>query len=157
MEVDFEGESDAELDVELGDVAGADNDEDEDDIEESDTETEDEGDEYDPELFKNDKTAEPVSGPELRDLVKLMKCPKDGAEILAAFLKKKSFLKKGVKVTQFRKRNENFKKLFDWDADGTFVYCTNINRLFSEMYQTTHNPAQWRLFIDGSVKSLKVC
>lgn len=130
----------------------------EDDLEESDskTETDDEDPVYEPKNDKNFDLTNQVSGAELRDLVKIMKCPKDGAETLAAFLKKKSFLRKGVKVTQFRKRNEKFKKLFDWDANGTFVYCNDIDSLFSEMYETTHNPAEWRLFIDGSVKSLKV-
>lgn len=114
-----------------------------DEWDETETESDDDGEIHDPlykpKRFKEDKSPEPVTGPELRDLVKNMKSPKDASEFLAAFLKTKCLLLKGVKITQFRHRNDTFKSFFEWDASGTFLYCNDINRLFKEKYSETHN------------------
>lgn len=61
-------------------------------------------------------------------------------------------LKDDVRVCHFRVRNQNLKSLFV--VDGLMVYPHNINALFTELRQE-HTPADWRLFIDSSQRSLK--
>lgn len=67
----------------------------------------------------------------------------------------KRLLLSNVKSSQFRTRNELYKQFFA--THESFDYCCDVNGLFKEKFKYQHNPKEWRLFIDSSVKSLKVC
>lgn len=59
-------------------------------------------------------------------------------------------------ITAGRKRRntQEFDELFRIDGETNMTYCWNIRLLFLRMKQP-HNPAEWRLFIDGGKDSLK--
>ena len=77
---------------------------------------------------------------------------KDKAEVLASRLKEKNLLKQDVRITHFRQRNTVFQKCFS--VDGPLCFCSDIDVLF-KCLSLNHDPAEWRLFIDSSKRSLK--
>ena len=89
---------------------------------------------------------------ELNDLVRDLSLSKEKAELLAPRLKEKNLLAVGVKVSHFRKRNNDLSRFFT--IDGPLCYCNNVNGLFENLSQV-HSPRDWRLFIDSSKRSLK--
>ena len=89
---------------------------------------------------------------ELNDLVRDMSLSKEKAELLASRLKEKNLLAVDVKVSNFRKRNNDLSRFFT--IDGPLCYCNNINGLVENLSQV-HSPRDWRLFIDSSKRSLK--
>lgn len=89
---------------------------------------------------------------DLNDLVKLLDLPKGKSEILASRLKEYKFLKKGVKITYYRNRGQEFCKYFS--KEKSVVYCNDVDGLLRQL-KIKHKAADWRLFIDSSTKSLK--
>ncbi|XP_052826093.1 uncharacterized protein LOC128248578 [Octopus bimaculoides] len=89
---------------------------------------------------------------ELNDLVRDLSLSKDKAELLTARLKEKYLLKHGVRITYFRQRNVVLQTCFF--VEGLLCFCGNIDGLF-ECLSHNHDPAEWRLFIDSSKRSLK--
>ena len=105
-----------------------------------------------------DEGLEPDRGPqtfnqaELNDLVRDLDLPKASAELLASRLNEKNLLSPGTKVTFFRMREKDLVQYFSMEDD--FVYCKDIPGLLAAM-NCTHDPAEWRFFIDSSKESLK--
>ena len=89
---------------------------------------------------------------ELNDLVRDLALSKEKSELLASRLKEKNLLGKNVLISNYRKRNLNLTAFFT--VDGPLCYCHDVNGLFTCLSQV-HIPAEWRLFIDSSERSLK--
>lgn len=89
---------------------------------------------------------------ELNDLVRDLSLSKEKAELLASRLKEKNLLGKNVLISHYRKRNLHLTAFFT--VDGPLCYCHDIDGLFACLSQV-HIPAEWRLFIDSSQRSLK--
>lgn len=77
-----------------------------------------------------------------------------GAEWITSLLKRKNLTQSGVNSTVYRNRHIEFHKFFTNNEDNTFVYCNDIKGLVNKMGMD-YVAAEWRLFIDGSVTSLK--
>lgn len=95
-----------------------------------------------------------MSQEHLNALVRKLGLSKNNAEILAADLKNLHLLEPGVKISSFRTRQHTFHPFFTVNDTNTFVYCNDIVGLMNEM-GIQYNPADWRIFIDSSQKSLK--
>ena len=91
--------------------------------------------------------------PELNDLVRDFGLSKAAAELLASRLKEKNLLDPSTKVSYFRKRDQMFVDFFS--EDNRFVYCNNVAGLLSQLGIASYTPADWRLFLDSSKRSLK--
>lgn len=89
---------------------------------------------------------------ELNDLVRDLNLPKDAAELLGSRLKSRNLLLPGVSSSWFRYREKQFTSYFAQEDE--LVYCTNIEGLM-DTFKISYDPAQWRLFIDSSKRSLK--
>ena len=53
----------------------------------------------------------------------------------------------------YRKRDELFLPYFK--EEKQFVYCNNAPGILGELGFSSHNPEEWRLFLDSSKRSLK--
>lgn len=62
-------------------------------------------------------------------------------------------LEHGVNITSQRYRQDDFKKYYH-EEDSIYGYCINIEGLMEELNIIYCNH-EWRLFIDGSVTSIK--
>ena len=78
---------------------------------------------------------------------------KEKAQILGSRLQQWNLLEPGTTISLFRSRNQNLAGYFA--SAENICYCKDIDGLMSEL-GCEHNPADWRLFIDSSKKSLKV-
>lgn len=107
-------------------------------------------------LANNESECKPLSQNDLNDLVRDLELSKNKAEILASRLKEHNLLKKGVLITHGRTKDRHqFEKYFKVDENHhEIAYCSNIPELFDH-YGHEHKPEEWRLFIDGSCKSIK--
>lgn len=152
---EIEAQEDEETDEEDGELE-----EEDEDSSKEDSSEEDDDEATDPSFGptrtkKQEKSNEKViSGAKIRDLLKTLELTKEKSEVLVSFLKKEAEVEKEVKVTHTRKRNDPYKKYFAIRDD--FTYCKNVPQLFLEQFKMEHKPEEWRLFVDGSVKSLKV-
>lgn len=90
---------------------------------------------------------------ELNDLVRDLNLPKYSAELLASRLKEKNVLEKGVPISFYRRRHEEFLSFFTKE-DG-LVYCRDVSGLFYKLGIKEYKPEEWRLFIDSCKRSLK--
>jgi hypothetical protein len=71
--------------------------------------------------------------------------------LLASRLQGWSLQQQGGKVS-YRKRQQSLSSLIS--KDGELVYCNDVGLL--QELGCTHNPEEWRLFVDLSKFSLKV-
>lgn len=92
---------------------------------------------------------------ELNDFIRDLGLPKDGAEYVASFLKKKIFLKPNTKVSFYRNRDQEFRKFFTKDKETSLVYCTDVKGLMDQLKKDVYKDEDWRLFIDSSKRSIK--
>jgi len=88
----------------------------------------------------------------LNDFVRDLGLSKAKSELAASRLRERNLLEKGVSVTIQRTRHLQFKQYFR-SQDG-LCFCDDIVGLLGEM-GIAHRPDEWRLFIDGSNRSLK--
>ena len=95
----------------------------------------------------------PFSQGQLNDLVRDLGLSKESSEISASRLGQHGILDSGTKIIFYCDRDALLVRFFTME-DG-FVYCNNIQGLFSEMGLPEYNPDEWRLFIDSSKRSLK--
>lgn len=102
---------------------------------------------------KPSKLPQPFAQDELNDLIRNLGLPKDASEVLASTLKKKNLLAKGVKVSVYRKREEQFRQFFE--NQDSIVYCANVLGLMDALKPGIYKDKNWRLFIDSSKSSLK--
>lgn len=90
---------------------------------------------------------------ELNDLVRDLGLSKKAAELLASRLQEKHLLDRSARVSYFRQRDHMFLEFFS--EKKQFVYCSDIAGLLIQLGITVYNPADWRLFLDSSKRSLK--
>lgn len=104
------------------------------------------------------KMGEPVllSQIDFDNLVKEIKLSDKDKEILGSRLAMHNLMASDFRITASRKRRQTreFDELFETDPQTKISYCTNIKLLFLRL-NYPHKPIEWRLFIDGSCKSLK--
>ena len=90
---------------------------------------------------------------ELNDLIRDLGLSKESSQLLGSRLKEKHLLSKTTTFAWYRHRDAKFRKYFL--AEEELVYCCNIVGLINEM-GIEYDPTEWRLFIDSSMRSLKV-
>ena len=90
---------------------------------------------------------------DLSDLIRELNLPKKSAELLASRLGERHLLQPGTRITYYRCRERNLLPFFTSEND--LVYCNNVEGLMLHMGMQEYQPAQWRLFIDSSKRSLK--
>ncbi|KAI8114682.1 hypothetical protein CVS40_12971 [Lucilia cuprina] len=90
------------------------------------------------------------------DLERDIGISKTGADILASRLQQWGLVAKDFHVTSSRKRSREsiFDECFKLDTESGITYAVDIPNLF-KIIGYPYDPDEWRLFIDGSVKSLK--
>jgi hypothetical protein len=103
--------------------------------------------------YKRPSAPQCFSQLELNDLARDLALSKKAAELLASRLNEKNLVDDSVRVSYFRTRERIFVNFFS--EENQFVYCNDIPGLLSELGVGTYNPAEWRLFLDSSKRSLK--
>ena len=88
------------------------------------------------------------------ELIRDMGLTKENAELLTSRLKEWNLLDPTCKVSKYRKRHLSFARFFTVSQPHSFCHCSDIFGVFNEI-GIDYNTADWRLFIDSSVKSLK--
>ena len=89
---------------------------------------------------------------ELDDLIRDLGLSKSGGELLSSRLREWNLVQDECKITSQRTRHEEFAIYFQ--VIGNLCFCHDVQGLF-EAIGMTHDPSEWRLFIDSSTKSLK--
>jgi len=104
--------------------------------------------------YQDDSTKEPhfPDQDELDDLVRDLCLTKSSAELLTSRLKQWNLLSGSCRVTSYRKRHNNFAAFYQ--CAENLCFCSDVEGLFKEV-GVEYNPADWRLFIDSSIRSLK--
>jgi len=92
---------------------------------------------------------------ELSDLGRELGLSKEAHELLASRLKEKNVLEKGVKITVYRNREQQFRPFFSQEKSLDLVYSNDIVGLMNTIKDSVYKPEEWRLFIDSSIRSLK--
>ena len=77
---------------------------------------------------------------------------KNSAELLASRLKDRNLLAPGTVVSFYRNREKDSVQFFRMEDE--FIFCDDINDLLNSM-SCEYEPAEWRLFIGSSKRSLK--
>lgn len=98
------------------------------------------------------KTKKPLTQAELNDWIRDFGMSKEMSELMASRMKERGFASSEVKVTSYRTRHERFAKFYS--KEDKICFCHDIIGLFAE-FGESHDPAEWRLFIDSSKLSLK--
>ena len=93
-----------------------------------------------------------MSQAELSDLVRDLDLSEEKAELLESRLKQWNLLQSDVKVSHYRKRQQNLLSFFE--KKKNLVFCVDV---FGLMYclNLNYDRTEWRLFIDSSKLSLK--
>jgi len=102
--------------------------------------------------YNDDVTPKLMSQSDLDDLVRDLDLTKDSAQLLGSRLKERNFLAPDTKFAWYRHREKEFIPFFS--KRNSLVYCSNIEGLVNQMGKD-YEPAEWRLFIDSSNRSLK--
>lgn len=89
---------------------------------------------------------------ELNDLVRDLNLPKISVELLGSRLKEKKLLYPCTTFSWYRHREREFIPLFS--QTDKLVYCKNVEGLFMTL-GVQYNPADWRFFVDSSLRSMK--
>jgi hypothetical protein len=89
---------------------------------------------------------------DFNDLARDLNLSKHGSELLGSRLQERNLLAKGTNITVHRKRSERFKEYYAKVDD--LCFCTDVAGLISDLFGS-YNSEEWRLFIDGCVRSLK--
>lgn len=112
---------------------------------------------YDPDWIPDveDDQSKPLKQNEMDYVVAKLGLSQRNSEMLTSFLKRRKLTQQDVNATTFRKRQAEFQKFFTVDDENTFTYCNNIKGLVNKLGME-YIATDFRLFIDGSVSSLKV-
>ena len=89
---------------------------------------------------------------ELNDLVRDLELPKSKAELLGPRLQQWNLLESDVRISLFRRHQKDLVQFFLMEGD--LVYCNNTDGLMQAL-MITHDPDEWRLFIDSPKTNLK--
>jgi hypothetical protein len=96
----------------------------------------------------------PLKQAELNDLTRDLCLSKESAQLLGSRLRENHVLDPGATFYWYRSREEEFRQYFTRDEEASLIYCNNVNGLIAAM-GLEYNPAEWRLFVDSSCRSLK--
>jgi hypothetical protein len=88
---------------------------------------------------------------DFNDLVRDLKLSKYSSELLGSRLREWNLLQKNTKITDQRKRSHEFQSYFT--NINSITFCCNVTGLMQDLFGE-YDSTEWRLFIDGSVKSL---
>ncbi|CAH0555758.1 unnamed protein product [Brassicogethes aeneus] len=101
-----------------------------------------------------DDGPQPLTQSEMDYIVARMGASQRNSEWLTSFLKSRKLTQQGVNATSYRKRQADFQTFYTVNDENTFAYCHDIPGLINKLGME-YNANDWRLFIDGSVSSLK--
>ena len=90
---------------------------------------------------------------ELYDLIRNLNISKKTTEVLAFRLNEKNLLQPSTNITFYRTREKNLLSYFS--RENNLIFCNDVGGLLQKMGLEEYNSQEWRLFIDGSVRSLK--
>jgi len=116
------------------------------------------GDEYSSEetveLYDSESKSKPIpfSQEALNVLCRYLYLTKDKSELVASRLKERNLLRKGVKITLYRKRAQKLHVLFTVKDD--LCFCNDIAELFEQL-EIPYDNTNLRLFLDPSKESIK--
>ena len=103
--------------------------------------------------FVQESVPETFSQSKFNGLVRDLSLSKESAELLASRFNEKHLVTRDTKVTFYRNRDTEFIPFFEENDD--LVYCTNMENVLLCLGVQAYNPAEWRLFLDSSKRSLK--
>ena len=89
----------------------------------------------------------------LSDLIRDLSLSKESPKVLPSRLKDLNLLQHGTKTTFYRTGEKEFLPFFDDQLK--FAFCKDIPGVLMKLGVTEYSPADWRLFIDSSKRSLK--
>ena len=92
---------------------------------------------------------------QLNDLTRDLNLTKESAQLLGSRLHERNLLAPSTTYFWYRNRDEEFRKYFGYDKDHSLVYYQDVSGLISTL-GIAYFPAEWRLFLNSSVKSLKI-
>lgn len=107
---------------------------------------------YEPDI--DDDKSKPLTQNEMDYVVANIGLSQRNAEFLTSFLKRRKLTEHTVSASSYRSRQTEFQTFYTVDAANTFTYCTDIEGLVNHLGMA-YAADDWRLFIDGSVSSLK--
>jgi len=90
---------------------------------------------------------------EFNDLVRDLGISKDVAELLGSRLKNINLLSSETSFSWYKHREKEFTNFFS--KEGNLIFCNDIQGLM-ECFKIEYNSSEWRVFIDLSIKSLKI-
>ena len=93
-----------------------------------------------------------ITQEDLNDLARDLYLSKQQSELLASRLKQWNLVQEDVRITSFMNRNKDIASFLD--RENKLCYCTKIPGFFTSL-GLSHNPSDWRLFINSSKRSLK--
>jgi hypothetical protein len=89
---------------------------------------------------------------ELNDLVRDLELSKRKTELLGSRLKQWNILEKNIRISLFCSHHQQLVLFFRKEDD--LVFCYNVDSLMNAL-GITHDPQEWRLFVESSKLSLK--
>ena len=95
-----------------------------------------------------------LSQAQLNDLTRDLYLSKESAQLLGSRLRENNLLAPETTFYWYRNRDEKFRKFFTMDEQHSLVYCKDIDGLVEEL-GLEYKAAEWRLFLDSSVRSMK--
>jgi len=95
-----------------------------------------------------------ITQSEMDYIVAKMGLSQRNSRFLTSFLKRKKLTESTVNATAYRSRQREFQNFYTVNAANTFTYCIDIEGLVNQLGMA-YVTDDWRLFIDGSVSSLK--
>lgn len=101
-----------------------------------------------------DDTPKPLTQNEMDYIVAKLGLSQRNSEMLTSFLKCRKLTQPNVTSTSYRKRQAAFQTFYTVDDSNTLTYCNDIHGLVNKL-ELNYIADDWRLFIDGSVSSLK--
>jgi len=97
----------------------------------------------------------PLTQLQLNDLTRDLNLTKESAQLLGSRLREYNLLAPGTTYFWYRNRDQEFRKFFVYNEEHSLVFCRDVAGLISAL-GVVYVPEEWRLFVDSSVKSLKV-
>ena len=96
----------------------------------------------------------PLSHAEMNGLTRDLGLSKESAQLHGSHLDKNNLLASGTKYFWYRKRDEEFLKVFSLYGNSSLVYCSDIGGQVKAL-GLIYSQGECKLFIDLSSKSLK--
>ena len=106
-------------------------------------------------LVGKKRDQKPFNQKELSNFIRDTGVSKDVGEFMASLLIRRGLAQPGTKSSIYKEREKEFRKYFTLDEDKKLVYCVDVRDLLNEIKANVHQPNEWRLFIDSSIRSLK--